>query len=126
MCFVQFVRASGRNRYPAGAIVDHLHFSKALLAAGWRSNVLITLHGRTIAAIDSEVPAPATSKRIGGLAVPGLGPFHSHAFQRAVAGLTERPGPEDDSFWTWREMMYAFLAKMTPDDIESIAAMAYV
>src|SRR5581483_1747216 len=47
-------------------------------------------------------------------------------FQRAMAGLVERRGPEDDSFWTWREVMYRFLARMTPDDIEAVAAWAYV
>ncbi len=43
-----------------------------------------------------------------------------------MAGLVERRGPEDDSFWTWREVMYRFLAAMTPDDIEAVAAWAYV
>ena len=51
---------------------------------------------------------------------------HSHAFQRAMAGLAERQGPTEDSFWTWREVMYRFLAQMTPDDIEAVAALAYV
>jgi cytosine/adenosine deaminase-related metal-dependent hydrolase len=43
-----------------------------------------------------------------------------------MAGLTEVHGPEDDNFWTWREVMYRFLAQMTPDDIEAVAALAYV
>ena len=58
--------------------------------------------------------------------MPGIANVHSHAFQRAMAGLVERRGPEDDSFWTWREVMYRFLARMTPDDVEAIAAWAYV
>ena len=58
--------------------------------------------------------------------MPGVANVHSHAFQRAMAGLVERRGPEDDSFWTWREVMYRFLATMTPDDIEAVAAWAYV
>ena len=52
--------------------------------------------------------------------------LHSHAFQRAMAGLTERAGPEGDSFWRWREVMYRFLAILTPDDVEAIAAQLYV
>ena len=58
--------------------------------------------------------------------MPGVANVHSHAFQRAMAGLAERRGPEDDNFWTWREVMYRFLAAMTPDDIEAVAALAYV
>jgi formiminoglutamate deiminase len=51
---------------------------------------------------------------------------HSHAFQRAIAGLAEQRGPDDGDFWTWREVMYRFLTHLTPDDVEAIAAMAYV
>ena len=52
--------------------------------------------------------------------------LHSHAFQRAMAGMTERRGAGDDSFWTWRELMYRFLDALTPEDVEAIAALAYV
>jgi formimidoylglutamate deiminase len=52
--------------------------------------------------------------------------LHSHAFQRAMAGLAERAGPEGDNFWRWREVMYRFLAVLSPDDIEAIAAQLYV
>jgi formiminoglutamate deiminase len=58
--------------------------------------------------------------------VPGLPNLHSHAFQRAMAGLTERRGREADSFWTWREQMYRFVERLTPDDLEAIAAYAYM
>ena len=60
------------------------------------------------------------------MAVPGLPNLHSHAFQRAMAGLTERRGSERDSFWTWREQMYRFVERLTPDDLEAIAAFAYM
>jgi formimidoylglutamate deiminase len=52
--------------------------------------------------------------------------LHSHTFQRAMAGLTERRGPGADSFWTWRERMYAFLTRMTPVDVEAVATLAMV
>ena len=58
--------------------------------------------------------------------IPGLPNLHSHAFQRAMAGLTERRGTEIDSFWTWREQMYRFVERLTPDDLEAIAAYAYM
>jgi len=52
--------------------------------------------------------------------------LHSHAFQRALAGLTERRGPAGaDDFWSWRKAMYGFLEQLEADDIEAIAAYAY-
>jgi formimidoylglutamate deiminase len=107
-------------------VVSRVHFKMALLGAGWQPDVLVTISGRTIAEITAGVPAPADAMSVGGVAMPGMPNVHCHAFQRAMAGLTERHGPADDSFWTWRETMYRFLAQMSPDDIETIAAMAYV
>jgi len=59
-------------------------------------------------------------------ALPGMPNLHSHAFQRAMAGLAERRGPGDDSFWTWREAMYAFASRVGPDELQAIAAQLYV
>lgn len=56
--------------------------------------------------------------------LPALSNLHSHAFQRAMAGMTESRGPTADSFWTWRELMYRFLDVLTPEDVEAIAALA--
>jgi formimidoylglutamate deiminase len=63
---------------------------------------------------------------VDGVAVPGVPNVHSHAFQRAMAGLAERGSRSGDSFWTWRERMYAFLARLGPEDVEAIAAQVYV
>src|SRR3954454_23624509 len=60
------------------------------------------------------------------VAVPGLPNLHSHAFQRGMAGLAETRGPEGDNFWTWREVMYRFLDGMDPDDVEAVAALAFM
>jgi formimidoylglutamate deiminase len=60
------------------------------------------------------------------VAVPGLPNLHSHAFQRAMAGLTERRGSGSDSFWTWRAEMYRFVERLGPDELEAIAAFAYM
>lgn len=106
--------------------MSEIHFSKALLDDGWSSDVLLSVRDGRISAITTGVPAPASATRISGVALPGMPNVHSHAFQRAMAGLTEVHGPEDDNFWTWREVMYRFLAQMTPDDIEAVAALAYV
>ena len=61
-----------------------------------------------------------------GWVLPGMPNLHSHAFQRAMAGLAERRGPGDDSFWTWRETMYGFAARINPDTLQAIAAQLYV
>lgn len=70
--------------------------------------------------VDGEQEAPVE------FALPGMPNLHSHAFQRAMAGLAERRGPGDDSFWTWRETMYAFASRVGPDELQAIAAQLYV
>ncbi|GAB3734915.1 formimidoylglutamate deiminase [Silanimonas algicola] len=75
---------------------------------------------RTDAALEVDVAARAA------WVVPGIANLHSHAFQRAMAGLTERQHSEADSFWTWREWMYRFAAMLSPDDVHVIARQLYV
>ncbi len=58
--------------------------------------------------------------------LPGMINLHSHAFQRAMAGLAERRGAGNDSFWTWREIMYDYATRIGPDDLQAIAAQLYV
>ena len=70
--------------------------------------------------------AANSCERLTGLVVPGIANLHSHAFQRAMAGLAERAGPEGDNFWRWRDVMYRFLAVLSPDDVQAIAAQLYV
>jgi len=94
-----------------------------LLPEGWRENVRLVIEGGRISAIESAAQAGDDHA---GIVVPGIANLHSHAFQRGMAGLAERKGAGDDSFWTWREMMYRFVERITPDDLEAIAAMAYV
>ncbi|MEO0566653.1 MAG: formimidoylglutamate deiminase [Pseudomonadota bacterium] len=61
------------------------------------------------------------------LVLPAPVNLHSHTFQRAMSGLTEARGPDpSDSFWTWRALMYRFLEQLTPEDIEAIAAQAFM
>ena len=99
----------------------------ALLPDGWARDVRVTLDGRRIAAVEAGPPPSAGDQRLAGRALlPAMPNLHSHAFQRAMAGMTERRGPGDDSFWTWRELMYRFLDVLTPEDVEAIAALAYV
>ena len=62
----------------------------------------------------------------GGWRVPGIANLHSHAFQRAMAGLAERQTHPQDSFWTWRETMYRFAERMDPDSTYAVATQLYV
>ena len=105
-------------------MASKLHLETALLPDGWRHDVVVTVEHGIVAAIEAAGAGPA--ERISGVTVPGLPNIHSHAFQRAMAGLTERRGPEADSFWTWRTQMYRFVERLTPDDLEAIAAQAYM
>ena len=94
---------------------------QAMIAGQWREAVLVELtdDGR-ISAVTPD--APAAGIRVGAL-LPAPCNLHSHAFQRAMAGLTERRGPRgNDTFWTWRELMFRFLDALTPDDIEAVTA----
>jgi formimidoylglutamate deiminase len=102
------------------------HFDRALTEDGWQDDVVVMTDGGTILSVAAGGPVPADAVRLSGVAIPGMANLHSHAFQRAMAGLVERRGPEDDSFWTWREVMYRFLAEMGPEDIEAVAAWLYV
>ncbi|WP_250627918.1 formimidoylglutamate deiminase [Pinirhizobacter soli] len=77
-------------------------------------------------AIDGQTLAGGPSTRLGKYVLPGMPNLHSHAFQRAMAGMAERRGPGDDSFWTWREAMYGFAQRIGPDDLKAIAAQLYV
>ncbi len=102
-----------------------IYFEHALLEHGWAEHVRIVVRGPLIASVEAGC-APQAGDHRGGIALPGSLNLHSHAFQRGMAGLAERRGDSPDSFWTWREVMYAFLDAIDPDDAEAIAAQAYV
>lgn len=100
--------------------------AEALLPQGWARDVTVTLQAGRIAAIACGTPAPAGAQQVD-LLLPAPVNLHSHAFQRAMAGLTEARGPDpQDTFWTWRRLMFAFLDRLTPEDVEAIAAMVQV
>jgi formimidoylglutamate deiminase len=102
-----------------------LHLQQALMPTGWQRDVRLTSRSGVITAIEVGVSA-----QVGDLChsvgVPGIANVHSHAFQRAMSGLAERRGPGSDSFWSWREAMYRFALVMSPDQMEAVAAQAYV
>jgi formiminoglutamate deiminase len=102
-----------------------IHAQRALLPQGTAESVRVVIAGGRIAKVHVGVAPEPGDDRVG-LIVPGVGNVHSHAFQRAMAGLAEVRGREADSFWTWREVMYRFALALSPDQMEAVAAQAYV
>jgi formiminoglutamate deiminase len=105
--------------------LPQLHFKQALLPDGWSRDVRLAIANGRISTVQIGVAATAADERHA-IGVPGLPNLHSHGFQRGMAGLTEIRGTSSDSFWTWRDLMYRFVARMTPEDVEAITAQAYV
>ncbi len=101
-----------------------LWIENALLPSGWACGVRLTFDGGRIQGVETDV-APADGDSRIAIGIPGMPNLHSHAFQRGLAGLTERRGPEGDSFWTWRERMYEFVERIGPQEVHSIAALVY-
>nr|WP_217352611.1 formimidoylglutamate deiminase [Sphingomonas sp. ID1715] len=98
----------------------------ALLPQGWARDVLVTLQRGTILSVSPDhVSSDLPVERVSGVALPGMINAHSHAFQRAFAGLAERRGGNQDSFWTWRDAMYRAAAQLTPEMLHAIAAQLY-
>ena len=98
----------------------------ALTPAGWQDHVSIEVDARGIITAVTAGGAPAGAELLDGIVIPGMPNLHSHAFQRGMAGLTEKAGPADDDFWTWRQTMYGFVDVLTPDQVETIATQLYV
>ncbi len=113
-------------------MASKLHLETALTPEGWQRDLVATIEHGTIVRLDPAGPE-SDAVPASGVVLPGLPNLHSHAFQRAMAGLTEHRGTsqeggggEADSFWSWRELMYRFVARLSPDDLEAIAAFAYM
>lgn len=98
-----------------------LHAEQALLPDGWARDVEIRIEGGRIAEVRTGVARGGY-----GCLLPAPVNLHSHSFQRAMAGMTEHRTAGRDSFWTWRELMYRFLDRLTPEDVQAIAAFVQV
>ena len=111
-----------------------LFAADALLPKGWARNVLLSWNdsGQLIEVLTDVDPqsgeageAEEAIKAVGPV-IPGMPNLHSHAFQRAFGGLTELRGQAQDSFWSWRSLMYGFANRMTPEALEAIATWLYL
>lgn len=98
-----------------------LHAATALLPEGWARDVCIRVTDGRIVQVTTGVAGQGR-----GVLLPAPVNLHSHTFQRAMAGLTEARTAGQDSFWTWRALMYRFLDRLMPEDVQAIAAQAMV
>ncbi|SFO62605.1 formimidoylglutamate deiminase [Variovorax sp. PDC80] len=103
-----------------------LFAADALLPTGWAKNVLLAWNeaGQLVEA-KAGADKPADADTANGPVIPGMPNLHSHAFQRAFAGLTEHRAEQQDSFWSWRTLMYRFAARLGPRQMEDIATWLY-
>jgi len=98
---------------------------KALLQKGWANSVRLDIRDGRIEAVDADVKPVATDV-VTGCVIPGLCNAHSHAFQRALAGHTERRSPDGrDNFWSWRAHMYDLASVMDARTLRAVARQAY-
>lgn len=111
----------------AGHAALRIFASQALLSRGWADDVAISVGSDgKVTAIEAGASAQADDVIAAGPVLPPLANLHSHAFQRAMAGLAEVSGRGDDSFWTWRDTMYRMVGALSPDDVEVIATRLYI
>jgi len=103
-----------------------LYCEELLLPSGWARDMAIVFNPDGVVA-DVRTGMPGDDfETASGPVLPGMPNLHSHAFQRAIVGLTERTGPDGDDFWTWRQAVYRFVSQLTPEDVEAVAGQLYV
>ncbi|WP_306152881.1 formimidoylglutamate deiminase [Roseovarius sp. MMSF_3281] len=104
--------------------MQKIHAKQSLTPGGWVSDLCLTIEDGRISRLTSGAAEGALSVD---MLLPAPGNLHSHAFQRAMAGLTETRGPDPrDSFWTWRQLMYRFLDRLKPEDVQVIAELVFM
>ena len=106
-----------------------LFASTAFVNNQWHKNVIISISDGLITEIEIDCKEPSAGvEKINGALIPGMPNLHSHAFQRAFAGLAElrQNGIAQDNFWSWRSTMYEFAKRLTPDQVGIIAQQLYI
>jgi formimidoylglutamate deiminase len=113
---------------PAHGETHALFADHAYLPDGWHRNVLLEWDTRgVLTRVSPDISArPSGVARAAGPLLPGMPNLHSHAFQRAMAGLTEYRANATDNFWSWRDLMYRFAAKITPHGLAAVAQWLYI
>ena len=103
-----------------------LYCEQLLLSTGWARDLVIIFDTNGVITDVRPKVIGDNFEKAAGPVLSGMSNTHSHAFQRAFVGLTERSGPKGDDFWTWRQALYRFVSLLTPEDVEAIAAQLYV
>ncbi|POA17991.1 formimidoylglutamate deiminase [Pseudomonas sp. FW300-N1A1] len=99
---------------------------RALLPSGWANNVRLEVSADGLLTHIQADASAEGAERLSGPVLPGMPNLHSHAFQRAMAGLAEVAGNPNDSFWTWRDLMYRLVGKISPEQLGIIARQLYI
>src|SRR3979490_2587008 len=99
---------------------------RALLPNGWAHDVRLEVSPEGLLTRVQANASAEGAERVSGPLLPGMPNVHSHAFQRAMAGLAEVAGNPNDSFWTWRELMYRLVGKIDPEQLGIIARQLYI
>ncbi|MCC7260731.1 MAG: formimidoylglutamate deiminase [Alphaproteobacteria bacterium] len=102
-----------------------LFAAEALTSEGWQRDVLLDIADGRIASVAAGAKAPAGAVQMECL-LPGMSNLHSHAFQRAMAGISEYRSSQENNFWGWREEMYRLALLLSPEQVEAIARHLYI
>lgn len=103
------------------------YFAKhILLADGWHENIVMTIEDGFITTMGTQDKPRQDDIIFSGHVAPGMANLHSHAFQRAMAGLTEVASNTEDSFWTWRNVMYQVVGFLSPEELHVIGVVLYI
>lgn len=103
-----------------------LFAKKARLESGWARDVRVDIDADGVISAVTMESVCTSDQPSTDLLIPAMPNLHSHAFQRAMAGLAEVRGSTNDSFWTWRKLMYDLANRITPEDLEAIASQLYM
>ncbi|KTS70650.1 N-formimino-L-glutamate deiminase [Pseudomonas oryzihabitans] len=99
---------------------------RALLPEGWATDVRLEVDARGYLQSVQAHGSAEGAERLQGPLLPGMPNLHSHAFQRAMAGLAEVAGATQDSFWTWRDLMYRLVGRLEPEQVQVVARQLYI
>ncbi|EXU73445.1 formimidoylglutamate deiminase [Erwinia mallotivora] len=106
--------------------MSHFFAPRALLADGWHRHVLIEVNADGSLHKLTPNASAGNAQYLHGTVIPAMANLHSHAFQRVMAGLAEVAADPQDSFWSWRDLMYRIVARLTPEQVGIIASHLYV
>jgi formimidoylglutamate deiminase len=115
------------DKYPDERPTMPVYFAeRALLPDGWANNVRLEVDAQGLLSSVQAEASDEGAQRLRGPLLAGMPNLHSHAFQRAMAGLAEVAGNPNDSFWTWRDLMYRLVGQISPEQLGVIARQLYI